>query len=231
LDQWLGPAVWPLMRETILHIRKLAPDVMLRARGIGNYGDYYTPEGFVPGEKQRSAMPWMVIYPLGRTFSYDPDAGSHKGAKWMVHQLVDSVAKGGNFMVGIGPNPEGAWHPAVVEQLSAVGDWLRVNGEAIYETREREGDLWREGESLRFTRTKDGRTVYIHALEWPGSSLEFSSLAPAPDSPITLLGDGRPLSWQRSSSGAVVVDLPSDLQDSARRPCEHAYVFKCEVAQ
>jgi alpha-L-fucosidase len=47
LDQWLGPQVWPALRETILHLRKLQPDVMLRGRGIGNYGDYYTPEGFV----------------------------------------------------------------------------------------------------------------------------------------------------------------------------------------
>ncbi len=48
LDQWLGPRVWPQTRETILLLRKLQPNIMLRARGIGNYGDYYTPEGFVP---------------------------------------------------------------------------------------------------------------------------------------------------------------------------------------
>ena len=42
LDQWLGPKVWPQMRETILQLRKLQPNVMLRARGIGNYGGYHT---------------------------------------------------------------------------------------------------------------------------------------------------------------------------------------------
>ena len=60
LDQWLGPRVWPQLRQTIFRIRELQPDVMIRARGIGNYGDYYTPEGFVPGSKSATAMPWMV---------------------------------------------------------------------------------------------------------------------------------------------------------------------------
>ena len=65
LDQWLGPKVWPALRETILHLRRIQPHVMLRARGIGNYGDYYTPEGFVPGDKGNTDTPWFVIYPLG----------------------------------------------------------------------------------------------------------------------------------------------------------------------
>src|SRR4029453_5666242 len=52
LDMWLGAQVWPQLRDPIKHIRTLQPDVMLRARGIGNYGDYYTPEGFVPGSRE-----------------------------------------------------------------------------------------------------------------------------------------------------------------------------------
>ena len=61
LDQWLGPKVWPQLRETMLHLRTIQPDVMFRARGIGNYGDYYTPEGFVPGSKENTDVPWFVI--------------------------------------------------------------------------------------------------------------------------------------------------------------------------
>ena len=86
LDQWLGPSVWPQLRDTILHLRKLQPDVMLRARGIGNYGDYYTPEGFVPGNKENTDTPWFVIYPLGSSFSYESDASLHKGSQWIVQQ-------------------------------------------------------------------------------------------------------------------------------------------------
>ena len=79
LDMWLGARVWPQLRETIKLARKLQPNVMLRARGIGNYGDYYTPEGFVPGNPENTAMPWFVIYPLGRSFSYGARPGTAQG--------------------------------------------------------------------------------------------------------------------------------------------------------
>ena len=52
LDMFLDQAAWPALRETMLALRPLQPEVMFRARGIGNYGDYYTPEGFVPGAKR-----------------------------------------------------------------------------------------------------------------------------------------------------------------------------------
>ena len=68
LDMWLGKEVWPQLRETMLALRKLQPDVMFRARGIGNYGDYYTPERYVPGGKGTTNIPWFVIYPLGQRF-------------------------------------------------------------------------------------------------------------------------------------------------------------------
>ncbi len=75
---------------------------MLRARGIGNYGDYYTPEGFVPGSKENTNTLWMVIYPLAKGFSYDSDPAHYKGAAWIVSNLVDTVVMGGSFHVGVG---------------------------------------------------------------------------------------------------------------------------------
>ncbi len=63
LDIFWGPAVWPQMRETVLELRKLQPDVMLRARAIGNYGDYYTPERFVPASREATRMPLVRNLP------------------------------------------------------------------------------------------------------------------------------------------------------------------------
>ena len=78
LDIFSGPKVWKQPRETVLQICKLQPDVMLRARGIGNYVDYFTPEGFVPGSKGATRMPWFVIYPFGSSFSYEKDPARYK---------------------------------------------------------------------------------------------------------------------------------------------------------
>src|ERR1039457_1199030 len=131
LDMWLGPRCWPELRKTLLMMRALQPQVMLRNRGIGNYGDYYTPERVVPGSKETSDKPWFTIYPLGTDFSYDPDAAKYKGTAWIVHNLADSVAKGGGFMVGVGPSAHGEFHPEAIRQMKGAGAWLKVNGEAI----------------------------------------------------------------------------------------------------
>ena len=140
--------------ETMIELRKIQPDVMFRARGIGNYGDYYTPEGFVPGAKENTNMPWMVIYPLGRGFSYQ-EHDHYKGRRWIIANLIDAVAKGGNFMPAIGPDADGKFDPEAVREFEHTGEWLKINGEAIYATRPREGSLWREGDDIRFTRSKD----------------------------------------------------------------------------
>ena len=77
-------------------------------------------------------MPWMVIYPLaGEGISYEPDASKYKDGNWIVTNLVDIVAKGGNFMVGIGPDATGLFHPQAIAALQYAGAWLKTNGEAI----------------------------------------------------------------------------------------------------
>ena len=156
LDQWLGADVWNETKATIKMIRELQPDIMIRCRGIGNYGDYYTPEKFVPENKENTNMPWMVIYPLASSFSYDKDARNYKGAQWIIENLTDAVAKGGSFMVGIGPDGMGRFHPEAIKQLEETGHWLVVNGEAIYNTYARH--VWKEECSLY---TKQRRSVCI----------------------------------------------------------------------
>ena len=228
LDQWLGPKVWPELRATVLQLRKLQPEVMIRARGIGNYGDYYTPEGFVPGDRDNTNAPWFVIYPLGSSFSYERLAEKHKGAAWVVRSLTDTVAKGGNFMLGIGPDGDGRFHPTAVSQLKEVGAWLRVTGEGIYATRPREGKLWREGDDIRFTQSKDRRTVYAFTLSWPGTKLVLRSVRARPGSAVRMLGSATALTWRHSDSG-LEIELPPGLQEASRRPCRFAWGFQIDV--
>ena len=226
LDMWLGVDVWPELRETIKILRNIQPDVLFRARGIGNYGDYYTPEGFVPGNKENTDMPWMVIYPLAHSFSYDPDGSRYKGSEWVIKSLVDTVAKGGNFMVGIGPDENGLWHPKAVEQLLETGEWLRVNGEAIYGTRARPGTQYKEGEDTYFTRTKDEKYIYVIHMKWPGRTLNIKTVHPRKGSDIRLLGCDDVLKWTYDNECALTVIIPEFLQNEKNRPCKTAYSFK-----
>jgi alpha-L-fucosidase len=224
LDQWMGRDVWPEMKETVKMMRRLQPDVMIRCRGIGNYGDYYTPEGFVPGAKENTNMPWMTIYPLASSFSYDRNGDKYKGTSWIIRNLIDAVAKGGCFMVGIGPDGTGKFHPKAIEQLEETGKWLKVNGEGIYGTRAR--DVWKE-ENIRFTRTKDNKTVFAFVEKWPGNELVIESVTPKKKSKIYLLGYSKPLKWN-GVNGKITIMIPEELQKDENRPCKYAYTFKIQ---
>ena len=229
LDMWLGRSLWPELRKTILQLRRLQPNVMFRDRGIGNYGDYYTPERVVPGDKQAADAPWFVIYPLGTDFSYEADAAKHKGTEWIVHNLLDSVAKGGGFMVGVGPSATGEFHPEAQRQLRTTGDWLKINGEGIYSTRPRGGALWSEGDTIRYTRSKDRRWVYAFSLQWPGKEFLLTSVKPQAGSEIYLLGYPEPLRWNYNGSRGLTISLPDNLQDASRQAGQFAWAFKIEV--
>lgn len=226
LDISWGSSLWPRLRETMLELRKLQPDVMFRARGIGNYGDYYTPEGFVPGGKENSQVPWFVIHTLGSSFSYEPDSAKHKGARWIIQNLIDCAAKGGNFMVGIGPDEYGKFHPTAIKQLKQAGKWLKTNGEGIYATRAREGELWKENDSIKFTRSKDNKTIYVHCYQWPGKQLVLKTIKLERKSEITFLGNSKPLKWKYNKQKELVIDTPEKLLIDIPEDEKLAYSFK-----
>ncbi len=228
LDQWLGRTVWRELKETIKMARSVQPNVMLRCRGIGNYGDYYTPEGFVPGSKENTNMPWMVIDALASTFSYDATDSNYKGSRWIINNLVDAVSKGGNFMVGIGPDGSGRFHPKAVQQLEETGQWLKVNGEGIYGTRA--AAVWKEGDSIRYTASKDKKYLYAFLLSWPGKTFELQNMIPATGKKVYLLGYEKPLDWHYAQ-GVMTIHMPEGMQDSRKRPCRTAWAIRMEGQQ
>jgi alpha-L-fucosidase len=235
----------------MIALRKIQPDVMFRMRGIGNYGDYYTPEGKVPGTKTDTDMPWFVIYPLGHGFSYGGPNDNYKGSQWIIQNLADIVAKGGSFMVGVGPDRNGKFSPAAMTQLEEAGAWLKVNGPAIYDTQPRPGDLWKEGADatfadpkagnngqattgenapIRFTRNKNGPEMYAICMQWPGSQLKLKTVRAKQGSKVTMLGVNKPLQWHNDAEG-VVIQLPAELRDEAKRPCKVAWSVRVESEQ
>jgi len=112
--------------------------------------------------------------------------------------------------------------------LDYAGDWLRVNGEAIYATRPRPGQLWKEGDHIRFTRSKDKRTVYAISLNhWPGKELVLKTVAVEPGTEIHMLGCNESLTWRMDKRGLVIA-LPEALQAEANRPCKQAWAFKIQ---
>ena len=206
------------LAEITMMVRKLQPNVVIRGRGIGAYGDYYTPERQIPGGPGQGF--WKVIYPCGQAFSYLPN-DLYKPAEWIVESLIGITAKGGNFEVGFGPMPNGEWPPETIERLKYAGRWLRVNGEAIYNTRPRK--VYSEGKNVWFTSSKDGRFVYAICLGWPGEGFTTHSVRGVQGSQVQMLGVDQALEW-RQDGGTLRITIPPALAE--HKPCDQAYVFK-----
>lgn len=229
-DHGLPMDAWPELKETLKMIRRLQPDVMMRDRGIGAWGDEFTPEGWYPKDlydpRTFGGKPWSTIGGTGLNPGYSPpEHQRYPSVDSLIHALVTVVSAGGSLQLGFGPGPDGRFDPRAVKLMEEMGDWLRVNGEAIYATRPR--TVFHEGDDIRFTRTKDYKFVYAISLKWPGAALLLKSVRARQGSKIYLVGSPRALDWTQDANG-LTIQIPKDLEQN--KPCEHTYAFKIEVA-
>ena len=201
--------------------RPMPKDVAVNSRG-GIYAyDFRTPEYATFAGTVSAA--WEASRGLD-PHSYGYNAATPEDAYMttaeVVRQLVDIVSKNGNFLLDIGPRADGTIPQVMRDRLTELGAWLRVNGEAIYDT----SPWWRAAElgDLRFT-VKDDEAFYIHALTEPGDRLVVAAAVPIrAGSRLTLCGYGDELAWSHDASGALVIEVPQ----AARESGEHVWVFK-----
>ena len=159
----------------------------------------------------------------------------------LIHLMVETVALGGNLHVDISPCADGTIPMLQQERLVQLGEWLKVNGEAIYGTRRwivpSEGPMvdsvnprldknwiWTETKQRPMVHyTSKGDDVYAICLTWPGITLKLDHPVTTQQTQITMLGYGPAVNWKSAHTG-LVIDVP--LISFNELPCRNAWVFK-----
>ena len=162
-------------------------------------GDYSTAEHHIPAKGIDGD--WEACQTLNGTWGYSALNQRWKTVQELVHQLIDVVSRGGNFLLNIGPMPDGSIPEESVRLFRGIGQWMQVNGEAIYGTRANPFDV--EFPWGRVTRKGDN-TLYLHVYQLPESGeitipCKFKGKAVA-----TMLKDKQKATVLQSGNGCTI---------------------------
>lgn len=108
------------------------PGLLVVDRTVGGeFENYITPEGHVPDEDP--GVPWETCMPMGTSWSWVPNE-QYKSTDEIIRTLVQVVSRGGSLLLNVAPGPDGQLDSAAYVRLKEVGQWMKVNGEAIHST-------------------------------------------------------------------------------------------------
>lgn len=199
------------LSKIVENARKIHKGMICVDRAIrGENENYQTPERGIP-ETQLS-YPWESCITLSNDWGWVPNA-PYKSPQTVLNILAEITAKGGCFLLGIGPTAEGLIEDEVVQRLEVVGNWLQRNGEAIYSTRTTPNYNYK---NIWFTANKDGETLYAiytikdgeclpETIEWEGN---------VPNGSVKLLTTNKKLKYKVNGQ-KVTVTLPKNLKNES----------------
>jgi len=207
------------MPRLVKEVRAKQPQLIVVDRAVpGEQQNYLTPEQHIP--ENGLPYPWETCMTMAGSWSYVP-GDAYKPTHEIIEKLVDIVSKGGNYLLNIGPSPEGELDDDAYSRMKEIGAWLKINGEGIYNSRMFE--VFGEGENIRFTQSKDGKTKYIFLFDFPAEKIILTKIKFSKNTKLQLLGSRQPLKWKSVPVGLEIA-IPPPLKKASR----HAWVLKAE---
>jgi alpha-L-fucosidase len=160
-------------------------------------GEMKTPEQEMPGQPMPG--PWEACFTLGTQWQFKPTHEQYKSGTELIEMLIEIRAKGGNFLLNVGPTPDGEIPFEQTRRMRELALWLFINREAIYDIRPwhviREGNVW-------FTKSRDGDSVYAFVTKTPWAygerkEIALRSVRATDKTEVSVLGHaGRVLEYQ-----------------------------------
>jgi alpha-L-fucosidase len=198
--RWMNKERAELLRPLI----SLRPGLITNNRLGGGYkGDSDTPEQHVPatGIEGRD---WEVCMTMNHTWGYKSYDEDWKSTEDLLHKLIDIASKGGNFLLNIGPKPDGTIPQASIDRLAEIGSWMDVNSESIYGTA---ASPFRRPWWGRCTRKEleNGDTrLYLQVFDWPEDKLLFVPVNNEAIQCYSLSGNKEMFKVEKAEEGLVV---------------------------
>ena len=204
-------------KELVELVRKNQPQVLINNRLWQNtkekregqdkywFGDFSTPEQHIPANGIEG-VDWETCDTLNITWGWSKNATDFKSSTELIHRLVDAVSKGGNYLLNIGPLPDGSIDPKSVERFNAIGDWMDVNGDAIYGTQAGPFTRLPWGRATSKQIADGGYRLYLHVFDWPNNGeLFIPGLESLPTQGQILGGDKIQIEQASKNRGGVLL--------------------------
>jgi alpha-L-fucosidase len=191
----------------------------------GKHGDYFSSE-YQDMKGVDAAHPWEESRGVGGSYGFNraENIDDYSSSKELIHELVDIVSRGGNLLLNVGPTADGRIPVIMQQRLVDMGEWLEVNGEAIYGTRKREiSHQENGGQELFFTAKAD--LLYCLFSDW-SQEITIDLLDSEKVSNVSLMGWDGELRW-KSEGKRLRIELPKmGLNES---PCLYEWTLQIDL--
>ena len=164
-------------------VRQLQPHILINDRldlnDVPGGWDIKTPEQLMVRERVKvdgKPVLWETCQTFSGSWGYHRDESSWKSVEQLVQMLIDTVSKGGNLLLNVGPTARGEFDQRALDRLSGIGKWMKYHSRSIYGCTQAPEEF-KVPQDCRLTYNPEIKRLYVHLFSWPLRELHLDGLA------------------------------------------------------